>query len=78
MPVARRPLVFNTLDEIVRDAEALLAKGYDKAGNWDLAQVAGHVANWMTYPIDGFPKAPVPIRAMLWALRKTIGRGMYE
>jgi len=62
----------------VRDAEALLTKGYDRAGNWDLAQVCGHVANWMTYPVEGFPKSPAPIRAMLWLLKKTVGRAKFE
>jgi len=70
----RRPLVFNDLDEIVPDAENLLARGYEKAGNWDLAQVCGHVAEWLRFPVEGFPKAPAPIRAMLWVMRKTIGR----
>jgi len=70
----RRPLVFNNLDEVVRDAEGLLARGYERAGNWDLAQCAGHLADWMRFPVEGFPKAPAPIRAVFWVLRKTIGR----
>jgi hypothetical protein len=74
MPAARRSLVFNDLDEVVRDVEALLAGGYEKAGNWDLAQVAGHLAEWLRFPVEGFPKAPAPIRAVFWVLRKTVGR----
>src|SRR5262245_33566917 len=70
----RRPLVFHTLEDVVRDAERLLAGGYEKAGNWDLAQVAGHLADWMRFPVEGFPKAPAPIRAVFWVLRKTVGR----
>lgn len=70
----RRNLVFNDLDEVVRDAERLLANGYDRAGNWDLAQVAGHLADWMRFPVEGFPRAPAPIRAVFWVLRKTFGR----
>lgn len=73
-PVQRRPLRFASLDEVVRDAEGLLANGYEKAGNWDLAQAAGHLAEWMRFPVEGFPKAPAPIRAVFWVLRKTIGR----
>ena len=76
--VQRRLLVFNDLDEVVRDAETLLANGYEKAGNWDLAQVAGHLANWLTYPVAGFPRAPWPIRVMLGAVRATLGRRMFE
>jgi len=74
----RRPLVFNDLDEVVRDAEALQAGGYEKAGNWDLGQVAGHLANWLVYPVAGFPRAPWPIRVMLGAVRTTLGRRMFE
>ncbi len=54
----RRQLRFNDLDEVVRDAETLLAKGYQKAGNWDLAQCCKHLAEWMRFPVEGFPKAP--------------------
>jgi Protein of unknown function (DUF1569) len=70
----RRALVFHDLDEVVRDAKALLSAGYEKAGNWDLGQVANHLADWMRFPVEGFPKAPAPIRAAFWVLRKTIGR----
>jgi hypothetical protein len=70
----RRQLVFNALDDVVRDAEGLLANGYEKAGNWDLGQVANHLADWMRFPVEGFPKAPAPIRAVFWVLRKTVGR----
>ena len=70
----RRQLQFNNLDEVARDAEGLLATGYDKAGKWDLAQCCNHLAEWLRFPVEGFPKAPAPIRAMLWMMRKTIGR----
>ena len=72
--VQRRPLVFHDLDAVARDAESMLNTGYDKAGTWDLAQCANHIAEWMRFPVEGYPKAPAPIRAMLWMLRKTIGR----
>lgn len=72
----RRPLTFASLDDVVRDAEHLLEAGYDKAGNWDLAQCCDHLANWLTYPVSGFPKAPLPIRMMLAVVRRTLGRRM--
>lgn len=75
---ARRQLRFDTLDDVVRDAELLSTKGYEKAGNWDLAQACGHLADWMTYPIAGFPRPPVAIRALLWILRKTVGRAKFR
>jgi hypothetical protein len=72
----RRTLSFATLDDAVRDAEHLLAAGYEKAGTWDLAQCLDHLAAWLTYPLSGFPKAPLPIRLMLAVVRRTLGRGM--
>jgi hypothetical protein len=70
----RRQLVFNDLDAVVRDAERLQVGGYEKVGNWDLAQVCNHLADWMGFPIDGFPNPPAPIRAVLWVVKKTVGR----
>jgi hypothetical protein len=69
----RRVLNFASLDDAVRDAEHLLAVGYDKAGSWDLAQVCGHLAEWLRFPMDGFPRVPVLFRPLMWGLRRTIG-----
>lgn len=73
--MARRALKFESLDAAVADAEKLLASGYDKAGQWSLGQCCGHLANWLGYAMDGFPKAPPPIRLMLWMARHSIGPG---
>jgi hypothetical protein len=70
----RRKLTFATPDAVVADAENLLAKGYDQAGNWDLAQVAGHLTEWMRYPLDGFPKLPLLLRPVFWLMRVTVGK----
>lgn len=74
----RRQLRFATLAEVVRDAEALLSKGYDKTGKWDLSQCCRHLAFWMTCPIDGFGKAPLPVRLFLWFARNTFGPGQLK
>ncbi len=76
--MTRRQLRFDTLADAVRDAETLLANGYDKAGKWSLGQCCGHLANWLTYPLDGFPKIPLVLRPVMWVMRKTIGRPKYE
>jgi hypothetical protein len=78
MPIERRKLSFGSLDEVVADVENLLARGYERAGNWDLAQVVGHVAEWMRYPIDGFPKPPIFIRPILWLMKVTAGKRMRD
>ncbi|MBX7166694.1 MAG: DUF1569 domain-containing protein [Pirellulales bacterium] len=67
----RRALKFATLDEAVRDAEHLLACGYDRAGNWDLNQCCRHLAAVMLYPLDGFPAFAFPLNVMAWLLSKT-------
>jgi hypothetical protein len=76
VPIERRKLSYASLDEVAADAENLLAKGYEKAGNWDLAQVSGHVAEWMRFPIEGFPKPPTFIKPMLWLMKVTAGKKM--
>jgi len=72
--VTRRTLQYADLDAVIADAELLLTKGYDKTGNWDLAQCCLHLTQWLTFPIEGFPKPPLPIRMMLWMMKVTIGR----
>lgn len=71
---SRRTLRFDDLDDVVHEVESLRASGYDRAGNWDLAQTCAHLADWMRFPLDGFPRPPAPIRAVLWALRQTVGQ----
>jgi hypothetical protein len=78
MAAERRKLTFASLDAVVADAENLLARGYERAGNWDLAQVVGHVTEWMRFPIDGFPKPPIFIRPMLWLMKVTAGKKMRD
>lgn len=74
----RRTLKFDTLADAVRDAEALLATGYDKLGNWNLAQCCGHLAHWVSYPMDGFPKTPLLLRPVFWAIRNTLAPRMFR
>lgn len=71
----RGPLSFDSLDAAVTHAEMLLASGYVKTAQWNLGQVCGHLANWLGYAMDGFPKVPPPIRLMLWLARHSIGPG---
>jgi hypothetical protein len=74
--VERRKPAFASLGEVVADAESLLAKGYDMAGNWDMAQVCDHLAEWMRFPLDGFPKLPLFLRPVFWLVRNTVGKRM--
>ena len=79
-----RELHFDSLDAAVAEAERLLASGYERKGNWTLAQAAGHCAKWIEYTMqDDFP-IPAVIRPVLsvtgWLfgprlLRKTLEEG---
>lgn len=71
-------LKFETLDDAVRDAERLLAAGYEKTGKWSLAQCCFHLSEWLRYPMDGFPRGPLPIRFVIWIVRNLMGKGMYQ
>ncbi len=77
-PNSRRKLHFETLSEVLRDVESLLAGGYESLGRWDLSQTCQHLADWMQFPLDGFPSQPAPIRGLLWLLRHTIGRRQFQ
>jgi hypothetical protein len=72
----RRELVFRNFDEVAADAENLREKGYAKAGNWDLAQVCRHIAAWMRFAIDGYPRMGCIMGQMMWLMRHTIGRNI--
>jgi len=61
----RRALRLNSYDELVREVESLRATGYDRAGQWSLAQICIHLALTMEMSLDGFPKLmPWPIRLL--------------
>ena len=70
----KRNLSFQSLDEAVADARSLLDSGYQSTGKWNLAQVCGHIGNWIGYSIDGFPKPGLPIRIILSMMRVTVGK----
>ncbi len=74
--LTRRDLQFTNLDQIPAEAERLRAGGYDRAGAWDLSQCCGHLSDWLTYPIDGNPPLPAPVRLAMAVVRTTIGPRM--
>ncbi|WP_422932009.1 DUF1569 domain-containing protein [Singulisphaera sp. PoT] len=75
---SRRELDFREFDAVLHDVDSLAAGGYDRVGNWDLAQTCKHLADWMRYPLDGFPPAPLPIRLMLALVRNTVAPRMFR
>ncbi|HUP81202.1 MAG TPA: DUF1569 domain-containing protein [Pirellula sp.] len=74
----RRNLSFSTLADIKSDLLNLLSTGYTKTGEWDLDQMANHLADWMTFPMDGFPKMPLHIIILISIMRITQGKSLYK
>ncbi len=74
--IARRELRFASLADAVADMHQLHTQGYERAGNWDLAQVCKHLTEWVRYPMDGFPRLPLLLRPVFWGVRQTLARKM--
>lgn len=63
----RRRLQFAGFDEVRADIDRLQQDGYDRVGNWDLAQVCDHLAMAMLGSTQDFPfRAP-------WLFRRFLG-----
>ncbi len=67
----KRSLKYANFDEMLADVSALASSGYVKNGKWSLAQACGHVAEWMRFPLDGFPKPPLFMRAVFGVMKIT-------
>ncbi len=74
----KRRVKFNNLDELMIEVHCLQQHGYLSNGNWSLGQVCGHVAEWLRFPMDGFPKAPIFMRPIFWVMRHTVAPGMKQ
>ena len=70
---APRPLSFASVAEAPDEAARLHAAGYAKRGNWDLAQVCGHLADWLGFAVAGDYPTPALARPVFWVVRHTIG-----
>ncbi len=72
----KRALKFDNFDAMLAEVETLKNGGYTSNGNWTLGQACGHLADWMRFPMDGFPKPPLPMRAVFWMMKITVAPGM--
>ena len=68
----KRPLKYNDFDQMMADLNSLHDGGYVSHGNWTLGQACSHVADWMRFPMDGFPTPPLPIRIIFQIMKYTI------
>lgn len=70
--MAKRELKFNSLDEVLADIDQLHSRGYEKAGQWDLAQICWHLSVFVRGAVEGFElQAP-------WIIRVLLGRRMLK
>ena len=74
---ARRSLTFKDWDDVERDLQQLL-QGYEQQGNWNLAQMALHLNDWLRFPMDGFPSSPWFMRFLFASLRATMGKKLLQ
>ena len=51
----RRDVHYDSLDELLVDAERLAAGEVTLVGNWSLRKIFGHLASTINYSLDGFP-----------------------
>ena len=72
----RRDLSFKDVNEMLAEVRSLQSTGYESMGNWNLGQAASHIADWMRYPLDGFPKPPLVLRPIFWFVKVTMASGM--
>lgn len=70
----RRFLAFDNWDEVLDELNRLQSVGYDPVGKWNLSQTCKHLNDWLTFPLDGFPVTPLPIRMMMRVLRFAMGK----
>ncbi len=70
----RRPLKFNSLDDIVADAQAVTSGPHRVSGNWTAAQNIWHIAQTLEMSNHGFNfTVPLPMK-LAGRLLKLLGR----
>ena len=66
-----RQLKYANFEELLADVDSLSKNGYSSHGNWTLGQACGHVADWARFPMEGFPKPPLFMRAIFGTMKIT-------
>lgn len=70
-PDSDRPRTFDTLDDAVASCRVLLQTGYERTGNWTLAQACRHLRLTIEANMHGYPAwmtiAGLPLRPLLRA-----------
>ncbi|MCH2181844.1 MAG: DUF1569 domain-containing protein [Mariniblastus sp.] len=74
MSASKPDLVFESFEQLENYLHQLQRQGYRQTGDWNLAQSVLHLNDWITFPIDGYPRLPLWQRFPLWTYKLTTGR----
>ena len=66
----RRSVRYNTLDDLLQEAERLAETDIRTIGNWSQGQIYEHLARAIDYAIDGAKPFPLPMRWLMTLLFK--------
>ncbi|MGL4422413.1 MAG: DUF1569 domain-containing protein [Gemmataceae bacterium] len=69
---------FGSFAEAHAESERLLQHGYTSSGKWTLGQCCGHLANWVHYQMDGFPRLPLLMRPPFFIVRHLMGTSILK
>ncbi|QDV57409.1 DUF1569 domain-containing protein [Rosistilla oblonga] len=77
--MSRRKIHFENLSDAAAQCDQLLQSGYERNGNWSLAQICNHMRMTIDSSIDGYPKWMAigkPLRPLLrWLMLPKLLRG---
>ena len=69
----RRQVSYANLEALLGDLDKVCSAEATgklrKIGNWSLGQACGHIAAWMDYPYDGYPRDIDPPWFVKWIMR---------
>lgn len=72
----RTHLRYETFTDLIVDLNKL-SNGYTQTGNWDLAQCAGHLCQWMSFPMQGYPRVPWLLKKLVFPMMRSGYRKQY-
>jgi len=71
-----RRLRFDSIEEALKEVDRILAAEkagtLRRSGNWSAGQVFNHIAVWMNFAFDGFPKKAHPPFFVRWILKMKV------
>lgn len=72
----KRSLHLESFQDLMNEVHQLHSEGYIVRGNWTLGQICCHLADWMRFPMDGFPVPPWFLRPLFWLMKYTVAPSM--